>query len=524
MKPEDPGQPDPHDHDHEEPGGVHYFVPGQVMLQLEHPAGLNQKELSEALGRFIYEDSQAYPWRNQLAQPMAGSVLTFSLENSAGPAFSIVPTPMRNQDAVQDEQVRLLLEIYRQLSQSPVRISGDGASASIHLKAVSPNWLMGGVRHQIGLGSPGDWPDKAAPPTGSWPEFHLPEAIELQTVEPGLGAGVHVAILDTAPCLHDLDEAYDTWHGKGQPLIDSLLAPGGPLHVHPASYADLRLVGDYSLLDHRYLMADHGLFVAGIIHTLARQAALHLYEVLNPYGVGCVETIAQGLLNVLRNPDIQRPLIVNCSLVLDLPTEGETYPDFPAPLADPAILAHMRQPLEEITRLLTQAGAVIVAAAGNDASRGARNPAASRPPARYPAAFEDVIGVGAVSNQRPSCGNRYEAASYSNLADNPSDSGYVTLGGEAGRDQGMLGLFISRYPNPADKGQADPQAIGYLSNESGWARWAGTSFATPIVSGILAAWWDASQGQAASVARTILGKAATGLTEQNEKVIVVEQQ
>src|SRR4029453_9261438 len=103
--------------DHDQ-GAVHYFVPGQVMLQLEHPAGLNQKELSEALGRFIYEDTQAYPWRNQLAQPMAGSVLTFTLENSAGPAFSIVPTPMRNQEAVQDEQVRLLLDIYRQLSQS----------------------------------------------------------------------------------------------------------------------------------------------------------------------------------------------------------------------------------------------------------------------------------------------------------------------------------------------------------------------------------------------------------------------
>jgi subtilisin family serine protease len=246
--------------------------------------------------------------------------------------------------------------------------------------------------------------------------------------------------------------------------------------------------------------------------------------VLNPYGVGCVETIAQGLLNVLRNPDIQRPLIVNCSLVLDLPGEGEAFPDFPAPLADPATLKHMRQPLEEILGLLMQGNAVIVAAAGNDASRSAGNPSTGRPPARYPAAFADVIGVGAVSNQVPSKGKPFQAASYSNLADEPAEAGYVTLGGESGKDQGMLGLFTSGYPNPADKGQADPHAIGYLKNESGWARWAGTSFATPVVSGILAAWWDTSLGQATTAARTILDRAVSGATDQNEKVIFVKQQ
>jgi subtilisin family serine protease len=231
-------------------------------------------------------------------------------------------------------------------------------------------------------------------------------------------------------------------------------------------------------------------------------------------------------LNVLHNPDIQRPLIINCSLVLNLPRdagEGELFPDFPAPLADSDTLTHMQRPFEEIFNLLKQTDAVIVAAAGNDASRGAASPTAGRPPARFPAAFADVIGVGAVSPQRPTEGNPYQAASYSNLADDPAESGYVTLGGESGKDQGMLGLFINSYPNPADKSQADPHAIGYLDNESGWARWAGTSFATPIVSGILAAWWDGSLGPAASAAQTILGRAVTGLTAQNEKVIVVEQ-
>jgi hypothetical protein len=49
-----------------------------------------------------------------------------------------------------------------------------------------------------------------------------------------------------------------------------------------------------------YRMTDHGLFVAGIIHTIAPQAELHLIEVLNPYGVGDLESITRAYIGCSR--------------------------------------------------------------------------------------------------------------------------------------------------------------------------------------------------------------------------------
>ena len=42
-------------------------------------------------------------------------------------------------------------------------------------------------------------------------------------------------------------------------------------------------------------MASHGLFVAGIIRSIAPQAKLRLIQVLNQDGGGSVESITQGL-------------------------------------------------------------------------------------------------------------------------------------------------------------------------------------------------------------------------------------
>jgi hypothetical protein len=285
--------------------------------------------------------------------------------------------------------------------------------------------------------------------------------------------------------LHGWSRRTTEWQGGGQPLLESLLRPGGALRVYPAGYDEVQLTVEYSLLNHRYRMADHGLFVAGIIHTLAPQAALHLYEVLDPYGVGCLETIAMGIVKALQNPEIQGRLIVNCSLVLDVPLEGHLDPDFPVELRDPATMEHMTTSLRMMFDRLSQADVVAVAAAGNDALSNNGNPAAGRPPARYPAAFESVIGVGALpKNGRLT--EPFEAASYSNLSDTPAENGYSTIGGEQGVDQGVLGVYIGDFPEycgpcPWTAGST-PRHIQYRPNQSGWAWWAGSSFA-PVITG-----------------------------------------
>jgi subtilisin family serine protease len=70
--------------------------------------------------------------------------------------------------------------------------------------------------------------------------------------------------------------------------------------------------------------------------------------------------------------------------------------------------------------------------------------------------------------------NKWITASYSNLADRPKFTGVTTFGGEPGEGSGALGLYLGKFPC----GEA---------NCTKWAWWAGTSFATPIFTGIVAA-------------------------------------
>jgi subtilisin family serine protease len=333
-------------------------------------------------------------------------------------------------------------------------------------------------------------------------------------------------------------ESYNEWadHKQGaHPLLESLLRPGGPLHVYPASYEHLLELADLSESGHRYLMPDHGLFVAGVLHTIAPQAQLHLYEVLNPYGVGSLESVALGfqkvleLLQQLRLGGDPRPLVVNCSLTLGVSVDGEANPDLPEAMKDPALLKHTRIAFEEMVALLDQPDSVVVAAAGNDASLKKEKPSlAPRPKTRYPAAFPSVIGVGALPLNTPE-GGPFEVASYSNLADDLPQDGYVTLGGEEGAGRGMRGLFIAAYPkNNSGLDDRDPgikpDQVGYENNDQGWAFWSGTSFATPVVSGLLASWWSKDLKRVSSGARPFLDSLTEATPSvDGEKVILVQQ-
>src|SRR5207253_7893683 len=89
---------------------------------------------------------------------------------------------------------------------------------------------------------------------------------------------------------------------------------------------------------HPYPMATHGLFIAGIIRSLAPQAKLRLIQVLNNDGGGSVESIIQGL-TLADRPGRSVPLVINCSFTLRIPRPGEDLtetlgPDLDAALAE----------------------------------------------------------------------------------------------------------------------------------------------------------------------------------------------
>jgi hypothetical protein len=466
---------------------------------------------------------------------------------------------------------RRLFNLIRILNQEEMRKNLN--TEEIIVEIVSPNWIAsGGKSDSGGTGGPGSEPvsyvvpgkdpDKASYPIRQIP-YYFQDLIETLTANglygngreaDGLGKDVDVVILDTAPSADDLVLAHKELvlrkdKGEKHPLVESLLGTDGVLNLHPATMEELRRMGNTSLNKHGYKMTDHGLFIAGIINSIVPGATIHLIQVLNQFGVGDIETISRGFSQAydiyLRE---QRPLILNCSLCLDLPDllgavayregyeesieardkkfekelreimvkdleeEQAKRPEPRPPLRDLLDDLQWVVGLRAMCQRLDDIGGQVVAAAGNDSQKNASGARQARF-TRYPAAFNTVLGVGSLPRDAEpdkNNNNKYEASSFSNLADKPSETGIMALGGEPGAAKGVLGLYLGEFPEVATQtgnrsdhdddhdndlmaqATALPKPIEYgwaqvpSNNKSGWAWWAGTSFATPILTAVIA--------------------------------------
>lgn len=393
-----------------------------------------------------------------------------------------------------------LTEVISQFNKKSINKSINGLT----IVGASPNWLTSVASQGGGTGGPGGRPSpfngsRTGAPAGF---VDLITSLKDKNLY-SHGTGVDVAILDTAPCAHDLVAAPKEW--PDHPLISKLLGPDGKLSLYPANYDQVVRLGNTSLNDHDYNMTDHGLFVAGIIHSIVPEANIHLVEVLNQYGVGDFTSFVRGLrtvLNEIYNP--KRKLVINCSWMLEFPRDPlhcrhthQTDPDaeferevLQFSMYDQATLLMLESLFNQFFFLGRQA----IAAAGNDG----REEDTSRIPSRYPAALEKVTGVGALPKMlRRTSNGEFQSAIYSNLADEPKIKGIMTLGGEEGEGNGVLGVYVGEFPvepNPSIWRSFLNWLIVLLGgrvagprNLTKWAWWAGTSFATPILTGAVAA-------------------------------------
>jgi hypothetical protein len=415
------------------------------------------------------------------------------------------------------------------------------------LRAASPNWLTAGAQN-IGGGGPGGWPLGATPatnPAGSQPwEFEFSPIFQA----PILGArDVEVAILDTAPPIGALDLAYATWVGNDQtgvppppsgtlnPLLRSLLAgpSGGPYSVNIQSgvlpgAGPAPSAGPSGVLDVVYLPAismpsdlndfpfpiySHGLFIAGMIRSIAPKAKLRLIQALNDKTGGTFGSIAQALESA-NYPGRINPLVINCSFTFHIPRPNDSLSSIP-----PEMLNVPQTTIDDLTQTVHDTFAVvsqlpdvlIVAASGNIGSGGLH------PLARFPAALQGIAGVAALKQDDNDELTPPELTEYSNLADDQLGERFAAFGGEvtasippvADATKGVLGVFIEWLPIP----DSSPAGYGYDTNTSGWARWAGTSFAAPIVSAILANLLSDNQPPANAV--SILDQASGDIGVQN---------
>ncbi|HET9907543.1 MAG TPA: S8/S53 family peptidase [Anaerolineales bacterium] len=507
------------------PTKEYYFSPDEVVFKIRHseaalPQGIEttvvaavrgflggDKSTERASVNFTRPTSER--WKEMLEMPQAATanVITLPFTNERGMPFSLVRVPVKAEflEKDSDQTVREILKgAYADLQQNNLPDLAGGYS----IEDFSLNWLFSSLHHGGATGGPGGPPTEATPPTGGVQSFRVVSQITslANAINMPTQTNAYVAILDTAPTS---EAVVDTYHNKwpkhlGIERLFGTNFTGGRLTIHPANLATLYSMEHFSPMLHNYLMPDHGTFVAGIINSGAPDADLHLYQVLNRYGVGTFTSIAQGIRDAIRDlAHLGRPLIINCSFQFCLPDgtyQAALITDLGRPLA--GLTYSMRQLFE--VEILKYSNIMVVASAGNNSDNSANPP--NRVDARFPAAFNNVIGVGALPNGNPTTNNIYTPASYSNFADDPHGTGFMTLGGEPGTGNGIRGIYISDFPGSTN------------NNQTGWAWWAGTSFAAAIITGWLAGELSSNSGFLPPTSTPQLGQTLDG-----EAVILIQQ-
>jgi hypothetical protein len=493
----------------------------EKLLEVLGDIGINVEEINSQGGvTFDLSPERSPVLSFSTAENVVYSMATFSFEYPTGMSQDGIAQlegkiarredddPVKSRELLERDDSYLL---YLTGELNAVLASGKRADDTAQLRAIAPNWLLGGGQSQVSTGgpetppiAPGDITDldaAAAKLHKPWDFFVSaqdlsPSRAMLPQPLPGFEAfqnlfnkdycsqQVHVAILDTAPSKDTLESGFGKWD-KPDSLYAQLLKAKGVLSNNnlEVTYGndfkityyndseDPQFEDTFGLKDHDYDMSDHGLFIAGIIRTLAPEAHIHLIQVLNNYGVGTMAALLEGIMRL--RAEILQPggiTVVNSSLTITFPfDESQMNP------AEGSWMEVLWKILHEIMgdalknllvlnvrtfyELLKMPDTMLFAAAGND---GEKNKADAE--ARYPAAFEGVYGVGAWG------------AYYSNKADEQSEERFLAFGGDADTlaTGGMLGLYTR--PEFPDK---SPNALGL-------ARWAGTSFATAVATGTFA--------------------------------------
>ena len=202
--------------------------------------------------------------------------------------------------------------------------------------------------------------------------------------------------------------------------------------------------------------AGHGTFVAGVLRAVAPAADIIVTNAFSVAGSQLESDLVARLETALRfGVDIFH-LTIACVSRNDLP------------------LIAFR---EWLNRLNECKGAVCVAAAGNSATR--------RP--SWPAAFSDVVSVGALG------GDWHGRATFSNYG--PWVDVYAP-----GRD------IINAYATGTYTCHVSPY-VGQIRNFYGMAKWSGTSFSAPIVTGLIAARMSRTGENARQATEALLAEA-----------------
>ena len=319
------------------------------------------------------------------------------------------------------------------------------------------------------------------------------------------GEGVTIVVLDTSPW-PDISggqtvsipvESMDSTMNLSLWDIEREEQPACP---GPDTYGD-----DEASTEGRDSLSNHGLSVASLAHLVAPQSDLHLIRVLEDDGCGDLFTVLHGLELAQNNAPDLRKTVINMSLGIHVPdyvecvSDGEEVSSCAEKAGLPLEVTSLQAKIQE----LRTDGAVVVAAAGNDSWKSTPGEATTAEAPEIPASDSAVIGVLAMNQQR----NR---GCFSNSGDTDAPGGDgITLDmiRAVGTPVDMLEkkAYSGGYTNCVVPGKVTEQMA---TNDEYWCEvvdnspclvglgldpatenttylyWVGTSFATPLVSGM----------------------------------------
>jgi subtilisin family serine protease len=358
-------------------------------------------------------------------------------------------------------------------------------------------WDIGGAPWDIG-GATVTATSSLAQVEYFWPQWALntSEGIAIIDAPPTrtvtyTGAAKHVVVFDTSPFTGSMRVFFQGWLTPDFRVCVSHPQPGPlpalDLSPHP-------------------LVPDHGLFAAGLVYGVVPEVEIDLVRALNNEGQGDMFWLLANMAGYaarasrsgteLRGVGVLSDTVFNLSLGVHPTTPTESIGLTPeqvewiktvtrGPLGalgnwgavDPPVVA-----LETVLSILHQHnGATIVAAAGNGSANTGEPPYEANMPARYPF----VIGVSGSNVERTQ-------ACFSNM-------GLVAApAGDGGRPLASVTPATTAQPPcyPQFENKPCPDRVSgdcrwgvisvVVAKHLGFAIWAGTSFATPLVSGLAA--------------------------------------
>ncbi len=399
----------------------------------------------------------------------------------------------------------LMLKVVKKINAFRANLNAQ-QQGNISAAVTAPVMLNGGTPDGIIQGCPLTPPIPASDSCSNW-HYRLPKISS--DLKSKTGEGVTVFVLDAFPERGIIERAVRD-AGDDNVLLrnvyetvsfDYSLLSGvqeaGALRGMEDGFVGKDVYGRH----YPILMADHGLYIAGIVRDVARKADIECIRVLNGFCAGDMNVLSNALTNIYNRkigaaePSLEgKPVVINMSLVF--PTDDELMSSG----VDPASggFGTIRAAIFLQIKALTDLGVVVVASAGNEGDEREMNMtgAMGRPDALYPAQFcyapyndDNIIPVGAVdaggSATHYSCypGPR-GVATYGGNVPSVSPASPPSVNPTVDTSDMPHGLYASvEYPPLS----ADPPEQYYAApDDHAWAYWVGTSFATPIVAAVAA--------------------------------------